>query len=698
MTSTRWVSAVAVASVAAIAVLCQQPAHSQSFEVGPGQTSGPKTMTGANDTGTVQDGGSIDATGGDAVQMLNSGQSLANGGAIATSAGNSAAVNSQGDAARVVNDGLIRSTGDGGAGILVDGSDATVKNNGTIAVSGNGDAGIIGSGSNLTVANTGLITVDGEAAAGIIWENDGLRVDNSGSIVVSGLASIGIGAGGDNVVINNTGSVEAYGDGSVGIGSAFGTATINNDGSVVVSGLASTGILALGTSPVVSNAGSVEASGDHAVGIGTVSASAVINNAGSVVTDGADNIALATLGDGTVVTNSGRIISDQGRALYFGGSDATLNLLARTAIQGPIVFDGTGNTVSFGRGLNAVMTFSGAGGLPGTILTDGRPFVVDGNTVAVIDVTGFASTGTVVQDLTGSVAEAIDSHVMAGRADNAGHSSRAWITPFGVGRVQSASGAAAGFRDGLGGIVAGAEAGLATDFLGGAFIGAAGGETSVNGDAQDITHRSVFGGGYLAYDAGARFADLSLTFGRLNESSSRRVANNLVPGGIETAQADYHGSFVSPSVTVGARMPYGANTLIPSLRLRYAGLFLGDYAETGAADGLTVAGRDIHLFEARGQLALAMAPVTTDSGVWQTTWRAGIDGTARNGADVSATVLGQPITFSDGSRKDAVRGFIGADIALSNGNGMTFGGNFETSYGSDGALVASALAHLDVAF
>jgi uncharacterized protein with beta-barrel porin domain len=597
----------------------------------------------------------------------------------------------------VINNGLVRATGDGAAGVLADGSDASVENNGTISVSGTGDAGIIGSGSDLSVSNTGSISVNGEAAAGIVWQNDGLLVNNSGSVVVSGLASIGIGAGGNAVVIDNTGTVEASGDASVGIGSAFGTAVIDNDGSVAVSGFSTTGILALGDSVAVSNGGSLQASGDFAVGIAAASDSATIDNAGSILTDGADNVALATLGDGTVVTNSGRIISDQGTALYFGGSGATLNLLAGTAIQGPIVFGNTGNTATFGRGLNAVMTFSGTG-LPETILTGGRPFVVDGNTVAVLDVTGFASTGAVVQDLTGGVAQAIDSRVAAGRAGDAGSSSRAWITPFGVGRFQSAAGAAAGFQTGLGGVVAGAETGLATDFLGGAFIGGAGGETSTDGGAQDVTHRSVFGGGYLAYDTGARFADLSLTFGRLDESSSRRVANNLVSGGIETAHADYHGNFVSPSLTLGARMPYGENTLIPSLRLRYAGLFLDGYAETGAADGLAVAGRDIHLFDARGQLALAMAPVATNSGVWQTTWRAGIDGMTRNDADVSATVLGQQITFGDGSRKDAVRGFIGADFSLASGNGMTFGGNIETAYGSDGAFIATALARLDIAF
>ncbi|MBN9245360.1 MAG: autotransporter domain-containing protein [Mesorhizobium sp.] len=697
--STLKVSAVAFASATALAALCQQPARSQSFEIEAGQTSGPKTMAGENDTGTVWTGGSIDATGGDAVQMFNSGQGFTNYGSVATSANGAAGVNSQGDAAGIANYGLVRATGDGSAGIIAGGSGAAVENNGTIAVSGIGDAGIIGSGANLSVSNSGSITVDGEAAAGIVWHNNGLQVDNSGSVVVSGLASIGIGAGGNDVVIDNSGLVQATGDAAIGIGSAFGTAVINNDGSVVVSGASTVGVLASGDSAVVGNAGSVQVSGEHTVGVGVTSAAAVVTNAGSIVATGTDNIALAGLGNGTTVTNSGSIISDQGfAALYFGGSDATLNLLAGTAIQGPIVFADTGNTATFGPGLNAVMTFSGTG-LPQTVLTGGRPFVVAGNTVAVLDITGFASAGAVVQDLTGGVAGAVETHLSAGRADgDAGHSSHAWITPFGVERVQTASGPAAGFSDGLGGIVAGADTALAADIRVGAFMGAAGGSTSVDGYAQDITHRSVFGGGYLAYDTGARFADVSLAFGRLDESSRRRVANNLVLGGVQMAQADYNGTFVSPALTLGARMPYGTGTLIPSLRLRYAGLFLGDYAETGAADALAVAGRDIHLFDARAQLALATAPLTTRSGVWQATWRVGLDGSARSADDVSATLLGQDIIFGDGSRKGTLRGFVGANLSMSAGNGMTFGGDVETSYGSDKAFIVTTQAHLDIAF
>lgn len=698
------IAAVAVVSALAVTAPGRRCAFAQSvdigsFDIGSGEAAGPQTMTGAGDTGTVRAGGSVGTAGGDAVWMLNSGQRLTNDGSIRTSGDDAFSVNAQGDGAVIVNGGSILATGDGSYGILAAGSGARIENGGTIAAYGIADGGIIGSGNGLTVSNRGRIEAEGEAAAGIAWEGDGLRVGNSGSIAVSGLAAIGIGAGGDDVVVDNAGRVDVWGDESVGIGSAFGEAFIGNRGSVAVTGASAIGIMALGDRAAVDNAGSVEAYGDLAVGVGVASGSAVVANSGSIMAAGAGNVALSTLGDGTTVTNSGRIVSDGGLALYFGGSGATLNLLAGTAIQGPIVFSGGGDTVAFGPGLSAVMTFSGAG-LPGTIRTGGRPFVTAGDTVAVADPTGFASAGAVIADLTGSVAGAVEARLSGPRGGPgaAPAAPRYWISPFASGRSQGGSGPASGFDDALGGVVAGMDAGAGDGFVAGVFMGAAGGNTQVDRGAQDIIHRSVFGGGYLGYDGGARFADLSLAIGALEESSRRRVADNLVPGGVGTARADFDGAFVSPSLTLGARMPHGADTLVPSLRLRYAGLFLDDYAETGSAGALAVAGRDVNVFEARGQLALAMAPVTTDAGVWQTTWRAGLDGVAQGGGDVSATLLGQDIAFDPGDGKAALRGFVGAGFILSAGNGMRFDGDVETAYGSDAAFIARAQASLDVAF
>ncbi len=672
---TRVPGAVALSVFAGVS-LGSGAAFSQSFVIGNGVIAGQQTMTGAGDTGVVTQGGAIETFGAgtDAVQMFNSGQRLTNYGVIATLGGGAANVHSQGSDATILNNGAILAIGDASIGILSESGDAHILNNGSIealgvatygiisdapggrvdnhgfiGVSGTAAAGIIGDGPDLTIDNSGSIEAYGTAAAGIIWQNNGLRVDNSGSITVSGLASVGIGANGNDIAIANSGTVDVFGTASTGIGTLFGNATITNSGSVIIEGLAS--------------------------------------------------VAIAAQGGSSVITNSGRVFSDQSVAIYFGAPDATLNLLGGTAIQGPIVFSGGGNTATFGPALSAAMSFSGSG-LPQTILTGGRPFVTSGDSVAVVDITGFASSGPLVEDLVGGIAgvaearmSAPSDHMLAPRSGP-----DAWISTFGGIRSQAGSGASAGFSDALGGVVAGAERRSGDGFLGGVFMGGAVGSTEVDDDAQEIAHRSVFAGGYLGYDAGAHFAEAAFVAGVLQERSRRRVANNLVLDGVETARADFNSVFLSPSVTLGTRLPVSAGTLIPSVRLRYIGLFTDDYAETGSDGDLAVARRDVNVFEARGQLALALAPVSAQSQTWQTTLRAGIDAIAQDSDEVSATLLGQEISFAAGGKKVVLRGFAGADVAAEVAAGMTLNAGFEAGYGSDNAFTIHGEARLSKAF
>ncbi|AZO74166.1 autotransporter outer membrane beta-barrel domain-containing protein [Mesorhizobium sp. M1D.F.Ca.ET.043.01.1.1] len=667
--------AVALSILAAVS-LESGAARSQSFVIGNGVTAGQQTMTGAGDTGAVSATGAIETSGAgiDAVRMFGPAQRFNNHGLVETSGGGAINVNSQGLDAAILSDGTILAIGDASIGILSEGGNAHIVNNGAIealgvatygiisdapggridnrgfiGVAGAAAAGIIGAGPDLRISNSGSIEAFGIAAAGIVWQNDGLRVDNTGSIAVSGLASIGIGASGNDVAIVNSGPVGVSGTG--------------------------------------------------ATGIGTLSGNAAITNSGSVVVDGASAVGIAALGDNSVITNSGRVFSDQSAAIYFGAPGATLNLLGGTAIQGPIAFSGGGNTLTFGPALNAVMSFVGSGP-PQTILTGGRPFVTSGNSVAVVDTSGFASSAPLVEDIVDGIVGAVEARMPTPGGDVlAPHNGPdSWISTFGAIRSQGASGASAGFSEALGGVVAGAERRSGDGFLGGVLLGGAAGSTEVDHDAQEIVHRGVFAGGYLGYDGGARFAEAAFVAGVLQERSRRRVANNLALGGVETARADFNGVFLSPSVTLGTRMPVMAGTLVPSLRLRYVGLILDDYSETGSDGDLAVSGRDVNVFEARGQLALALAPVSTPSQTWQTTLRAGIDAIAQDSDELSATLLGQDISFAAGGRKAVFRGFAGADVAAEVGAGMTLNAGFEAGYGSDNAFTVRGRARLRKAF
>ncbi len=656
---TRAQAAVAISLFAAVA-LGDGPAFSQSFTVGNGQDVGPQTMNNAGDTGTVDSGGIVETSiaGENAVQMLNSDQRLTNSGGIGTFGGGGFGVYSTGDNAKIISNGIILAGGAGAFGIVSEGDNANIVNSGLIATSGDGTFAIISDGSDAYVENSGTIDV----SAGTIGGVGGIIGDKP------------------NLTIVNSGLIQVEGDGALAIGwqSSSGL-NLTNSGTIEVSGNGATAIGAGGNDIFIVNSGAVYAFGPGSTGIVTQVGNAVITNSGTIFNDFNDSTSTA---------------------ISFGASNATLNLLAGTAIQGPIVFNGSGNTVSFGPALNAAMTFSGSGGVPQTILTGGRPFVVNGNQVAVVDITGFASAGSLVEDLTDAVTGVVETRLATPHNDVLGPRSGpdAWLSTFGAVRSQDGSGAAAGFTQALGGVVVGAERRSDDGFLGGVFVGAAAGQTEVDDSAQEITHRSVFGGGYLGYDAGQRFANLSFIAGALYERSSRQVANNLVLGGIETARADFNGTFISPALTLGTRLPVAMGTLMPSVRLRYAGLFVGDYTETGSAADLAVARRDVHLFEVRGQLALALPQVTTPTQAWQTTLRAGLDGIAQSSGDVSATLLGQDISFASGEKKTAVRGFAGADVAAAVGHGVMLDSGFEVGYGSDNAFTARGQVRLSKAF
>lgn len=648
----------AAITVFAVVLFCSGPAFSQSFTIGNGQTAGQQTMNDAGDVGTVASGGTIETfnAGENAVQMLNSSQRLTNSGEIETFGDNAWSVNSQGDDATVINNGLIAAFGINAWNVNSQGNDATVINNGSIYALAGGAIGIVSAGNNANVINNGLIETYGDGTTGIISDGSNAYVENRGSIIVSGTQFGGAGGiVGDkpDLTVVNSGSIAAYGPAALGIAWQGSGLRVTNSGSITVTGPAST--------------------------------------------------AISATGNDVVITNSGAVFNDfnesSSTAIFFGSSQATLNLLAGTVIQGPIVFSGSGNTVSFGPALNAAMTFSGSG-VPQAILTGGRPFVVSGNQVAVVDVTGFASAAPFVEDLTDAVAGVVEKRLTVPHDDVLGQRSGpdAWLATFGGVRSQGASGAAAGFSQVLGGVVAGAEKRSDDGFLGGVFVGAATGTTEVDDNAQDITQHGVFAGGYLGYDSGQHFANLSFTAGVLEERSSRRVANNLVLGGIETARADFNGTFISPALTLGTRLPVSLGTLMPSVRLRYAGLFLGGYTEEGSDADLMVARRNVHVFDVRGQLALAMPAMTTPTQAWQTTLRVGLDGIVQSGGDVSATLLGQDISFASGGQKTALRGFAGADVAATLGHAMTLDTGFEVGYGSDNAFTARGQVRLSKAF
>ena len=562
------------------------------------------------------------------------------------------------------NFGLITTTGNDAYGILSTGADATIANSGTVMTIGDRGFGIASTGPNATIANSGRIATTAFQGYGISSEGGDATITNSGTIVTTGFNAAGISSFGTNNTITNSGRIATAGGVSSGISSFGDNNTITNSGRIATTGLESTGISSLDTNSTIINSGTIVTTGSAAVGI-------------------------ASLGANLTITNSGTIISEQGSAIQFLQVGATLNLLAGTAIQGGLYFSGGGNTVSFAPGLNALMTFSGAG-IPGIVETSGNPYVVNGNTIAVLDRGGFVLTDDMALALAGDIAGAADGIDESCAAE-------AWLTGFGAFGSRSGIADIAGLEHLRGGGLVGLEFMPGGGLSGGLFIGAVAARGKV-GTSQETALYGGVAGGHAGFERDGYFADFYAALGVLQIDSRRTIADNTVTGGLDLASATHVGYLFSPAVTVGTDMETGHGTLTPSLRLRYTGLMLDGYAESGASDSLVVDARTVHELELRAQLALALTPWVREDGMVSSTLRAGADVIHRQGDQAGAELLGQDIAFASGGDGTHYRGFaaLELDYALNAGAGLF--GSLEGGLDTTGGYSAAAQAGLRGAF
>ena len=645
-------------SLPLIAALALTPALAEDFTVESPDVVGQQTMH-SGGRGVVEAGGTI-STGNlaeNAVNMLANDQMLENFGLISTTGNSALGIGSIGAYAVITNLGTISTTGSGAYGIYSSnsGANATLVNSGTISTTGSDARGISSSGANATLTNSGIISTTGNDAYGV--------------------ASLG-----SKAAITNSGTISTVGDFAEGIRSGGGDATLTNSGAISTVGIFANGITSGGPKATISNSGTISTTGINAEGI---------RLGGS---------------DATLI-NSGTIISEQSDAIRFSQNNATLNLLAGTAIQGGIRFNGSGNTVSFGPGLNTMLTFSGIL-FPETILTGGNPYAVSGARIAVLDRGGFALADDMVLGLAGNIAGVVN-HGGRGQClpaadgelpigDNDGCAIEAWLAGFGGfgGRPDSSSLAGSGYLSGGG--LAGLEFTPGGSFSGGIFLGAMAAHGSV-GDSQDTTQYGGVVGGHAGFASDGYFADFHAALGVLQIDSERTVANNTVDGGLTVASASQAGYFFSPAVTIGTDLETGAGILTPSLRLRYAGLMLDGYSESGD-DGVDIDARLVHELELRAQLALALTPSVSEDGTLSAVLRAGADVLHRQSDIITGTLLGQPIAFTSGDDGTGYRGFAGFDLDLALGGGTSLFGNVELGLDSTGGYSATAHAGIGGAF
>ena len=231
---------------------------------------------------------------------------------------------------------------------------------------------------------------------------------------------------------------------------------------------------------------------------------------------------------------------------------------------------------------------------------------------------------------------------------------------------------------------------------GGIFVGAVSAHGST-GSKHETGVTGTVAGGHTSFAQNGYFADFYASVGILQVASNRTVADSSVSGGIDIATASQTVQFVSPAITVGGELATGVGVLTPSLRLRYTGLQLGGYSETGAS-GLVVDSRLVHELDLRAELALALDPVETEQGTLSTTLRAGADLVHQHSEDVAAELLGQPISFATGGDGTRLRGFAATEIGYTLANGARLFGSLETSRDTRGGYSGTARAGLSGSF
>jgi outer membrane autotransporter protein len=336
------------------------------------------------------------------------------------------------------------------------------------------------------------------------------------------------------------------------------------------------------------------------------------------------------------------------------------------------------------------LTFTG---LPQTLVFNGLPRVVSGNLVGVVDVTGFSAASPMLGDVTRSIAGAVEDRLRAIRdrstrgvpanAPSAHASERRnglWASAASGRREQTAFGLVAAHDHDFGVVLTGYDRALSAATRLGVLVGYADGEARSRNDVFATDMQGAFGGLYADYASGALFADLSFVGGQMTGERSRLVANNLGAGGLETASAQEHGTFIATALTLGTTEAIDGLRLTPSMRARYAGLFLDGYDETGSNANMSVDGRTAHLFELRGQLALDLVEAQESGGMLKITLRAGADGTFNWGGRVNATLLGEDIAFAPGTEDRLARGFLGADLAFVLTSGIQVKASVEVGY------------------
>ena len=636
------------------------------FTIETGETvNATQVMNAAGDVGIIESGGTLNVSSGDAVTMLNTNQILSNAGIIVTSGDNNQGVNSGsgsvtitnsgtistsgtnadaivsgGSSCRLTNSGTISTVGTASTGMESTGSSCFLNNSGTISTLGANAFGMFATGSLCHMTNSGLISVGG-GSFGMIADQEFAEVINRGTIRVTAANTQAINIGGVSSQAINYGTISTQGTQSHGIVSESNSSLMVNYGLISTADSSAIGMSSTGNSTKIINDGTISTVGATAQGIASTGSANQIVNTGLVSTTAVNAQAILSQGADVSVTNSGTILSAQSYALQFTGTNPTLTLLLGSNIQGGVITDSALN-LNVEEGLNLRLTIEETNGFGR--LNIPSPYVKIGNTetIAVVDRTGFTLQADVLEDLSDSLLDSI----YRGKYDYL-HCQElhcgAWAEAVGSFRIRRQT---VYYENWEAGGLAGANWEAFCSGTLGIFGGGTYGEATVGQNTQQAQVSTALAG--LSYEQMYRhlFVGFAMTTGYVGWENRRTVMYNLAPGGVQEARVDINGWMISPELTAAGWLGLSRKwSLLATATLRYAGLFLGNYDESGSSANLSINSRQVDLLKVIGELALSSGgdcwnfePYMAVAGRFQV-----------GGREVDGELLGQSLTFGSGS-------------------------------------------------
>ena len=597
--------------------------------------SGVNTYTGGTTvsagTLSIDTGGSIGVSSGNAVDITGDGVTINNSGTITGEASgiyysntpsnatvtNSGTLNAtsttsnravaielrNGSGNSIINTGDIAATGPTVWGLIIYGDDATITNSGTVTLTpttGGWSPGLrIANGNNATLRNDGTVTMDLSSLTTGVGFIDVMSTQNAtGSMINNGTltAHAPVGSSGEvygmwannaSTSIINTGDIDISGPSyrTAGISvSGSVSNSVSNSGTITVSthsgsaGQYDSGIFFRATDCTLDNSGSITTSGDATHGIRISSNSGqVIQHSGSITTDGVASHGMAG-GSGVDITlQNGSTIDINGADSHGINGTGTMTLDAGSAIT--LAGDNNTGIVETGGGTidhSGSIRFSGVSGY-GDGIVIGAGSTIDHGGITEGKASGSDGGRAIVMGAagteTGMTLNVMSGSQFLGDVENEGAADGATVN-FGV---LSGGGADSGFSETF-----------TNDFSGNTMVANfVGGTTTLGGTTNNFSTSTVSSGATLV--------------------SSGYLSGNVVNNGDVVFDPSASATYAGVMSGTGALTKTGTGTLTLSGTNTYSGgtaindgtVSIGAVANLGAAgSGLTFGGGTLHLTNA----------------------------------------------------------------------------------------------------